>query len=205
MTIQTLSNVTIETIENYRNAANAAVKAYRLGSQRLIDAVNAGIEKNVYARTEEYAPNLTLTMNQFRGNVTEVIVKGVEGVTANTEKAITVSTTAATERVSKVAEYAAGIDNRIVVSGLDAAVRLSMPGAKAALAVSAKVAEGADALARAAGGKKPVAKTAARAKKAAATAKRTVVRKATSAKKATGKTVVSAKKKATRVKRQLAA
>ena len=93
MRIQTLSSVTIETIENYRHAANAAVKAYRIGSQRLIDAVNAGIEKSVYARTEEYAPNLTLTMNQFRGNVTEIIVKGVDGVTANTEKAITVSTT----------------------------------------------------------------------------------------------------------------
>ena len=185
MSIQTLSSVTIETIENYRNAANAAVKAYRVGSQRLIDAVNAGIEKSVYARTEEYAPNLTLTMNQFRGNVTEIIVKGVCGVTANTEKAITVSTTAAAERVSKVAEYAAGIDNRIVVSGLDAAVRLSMPGAKAALVVSAKVAEGADALSRAVA-RKPVKAAAGKAakavKKTAVRAQRTVARKATTVK-----------------------
>ena len=87
MSIQTLSSVTIETIENYRHAATAAVKAYRAGSQRLIDAVNAGLEKNVAARTEEYAPNLTLTLNQFRDNVTEVIVKGVDGVTSNTTKA----------------------------------------------------------------------------------------------------------------------
>lgn len=185
MTIQTLSNVTIETIENYRNAANAAVKAYRVGSQRLIDAVNAGLEKGVYARTEEYAPNLTLTMNQLRGNVTDIIVKGVDGVSANTERAITVSTTAAAERVSKVAEFAAGFDNRVVVSGLDAAVRLSMPGAKAALAVSAKVAERADALSRAVAGKpvKAAARKAAKAvEKKAVRAKRVVTRKASAAK-----------------------
>lgn len=181
MSIQTLSSVTIETIENYRHAATAAVQVYRTGSQRLIDAVNAGLEKNVYARTEEYAPNLTLTMNQFRGNVTEIIVKGVDGVSANTEKAIAASSSAAAERVSKVAEFAAAIDNRVVVSGLEAAVRLSMPGAKAALAVSAKVAEGADALSRRVVGapvEAAVRKAARPVKKAAASAKRAVVRKA---------------------------
>ena len=187
MTIQTLSNVTVKTIENYRNAAHAAVKAYQVGTLRLIEAVNAGLEKNVYARTEAVVPNLTETMNQLRGNVTDIIVKGVDGVSANTDKAIVASSTAAAKRVTKVAKLAAGIDNRIVVSGLEAAVRLSMPGAKAALVVSAKVAEGADALSRAVAGKpvkaaKPVKKTAVRAKRAVAVktraAKAPVARKA---------------------------
>ena len=202
MSIQTLSSVTIETIENYRNAANAAVKAYRIGSQRLIDAVNAGIEKSVYARTEEYAPNLTLTMNQLRGNVTEIIVKGVDGVSANTEKVIAASSTAATERVAKVAEFAAGIDNRVVVTGLEAAVRLSLPGAKAALAVSAKVAEGADALSRAVAGepvKAAVRKAVKPVKQTAVRAKRAVVRKATTAKAAVTRKAVAAKRGARKV------
>lgn len=204
MTVQTLSSVTLETIENYRQAATLAVDAYRAGSLRLIGAVNGGID-SVYSRTGKVAPQLTKTVAQLRGDLSDIIVKGVGEVAARSDKAIELSSTTVADGVSKVAAYAAKIDNAIVVNGLEAAVRFTLPGAQVARTVSAKVAEGADALARAAGGKKPVAKTAARAKKAAATAKRTVVRKATSAKKATGKAVVSAKKKATRVKRQLAA
>ena len=47
------------------------------------------------AAVPQDAPNLTLTMNQFRGNVTDIIVKGVDGVSANTEKAIAASSSAA--------------------------------------------------------------------------------------------------------------
>lgn len=197
MTIQTLSNVTVKTIENYRNAAHAAVKAYQVGTLRLIEAVNTGIEKNVYARTEAVVPNLTETMNQLRGNVTDIIVKGVDGVSANTDKAIVASSAAATERVAKVAKLAAGIDNRIVVSGLEAAVRLSMPGAKAALAVSAKVAEGADALSRAVAGKpvkaaQPVKKTAVRTKRASAAKTRAAAARKPAAKRSPRKAAAAA-------------
>ncbi len=191
MNIQTLSHVTLETIENYRNAATLAVDAYRAGSHRLIDAVNDGLEKNVYSRTGKVAPQLTNTLSQFRGGLSDIIVKGVDGVSTGTEKAIEVSSTTASKGVTKVAEFAAGIDNRIVVNGIEAAVRLSMPGAQAALAVSAKVAEGVDALSRAAAGKK--VKTA---KKAVVRAKRSVVRKATASKAAVRRKVAAAPRKA---------
>lgn len=211
MTAQTLSSVTLETIENYRNAAMFAVDAYRAGSLRLIDVVNSGID-SVYSRTGKVAPQLTKSVAQVRGDLSDIIVKGVGEVASRTDKVIEVSSETAIAGVGKVARFTAGIDNAIVANGLETAVRLSMPGAQVARTVSAKVAMGADALARAAGGKKIArAKPVVHAKKAAATAKRKVVRKAAAAKTAVTrkaaaprKAVAATKAKAVRVKRQAA-
>ena len=214
MNIHTLSNVTLETIENYRQAATLAVDAYRAGSHRLIDAVNEGLVNNVYSRTAKVAPQFTQTLSQVRGGLSDIIVKGVDGVSTGTGKAIEASSTAAVARVTQVADYAAGIENGMVVKGIDAAVRLSLPGAQAALTVSAKLAEGADALKRAAAGKKSpvgrvakaakaVKKVAVRAKRKATTVRATVSRKAAAAPRkvaaATKATVVRAKRKAAAV------
>jgi hypothetical protein len=210
MTVQTLSSVTLQTIENYRTAAIFAVDAYRLGSLRLIDAVNGGLVNSVYPRTSKLAPQLTKTVSQVRGDLSDIIVTGVGEVAARTDKAIKVSSDAMAGGVSKVAKYAATIDNPIVVNSLEAAVRISLPGAQVARTVSATVAEGADALARVASGKKTsVKKAAATAKRATTTAKRKVVRKAAATKTAVrkaaapSKAVAAAKKP--RAKRQAAA
>jgi hypothetical protein len=172
-----------------------AVDAYRAGSHRLIEAVNGSLEKNVYSRTGKVAPQLTNTLMQVRGGLTDIIVKGVDEMSLRSEKVIEVSSTTAAAQVAKVAEFAAGIDNRIVVNGIEAAVRLSMPGAQAALAVSAKVAEGADALSRAAGVKKAKARVVKTARKKAAGAKRAVVRKASSTKAAVTRKAAVTKRK----------
>jgi len=195
MKTQTLSNVTLQTIENYRNAATLAVDAYRVGSHRLINAVNEGLDKNLYSRTEKVAPQLTNTLSQFRGGLSDIIVKGVDGVSTGTEKAIEVSSSTATKGVTKVAEFAAGIDNRVAASGIEAVARFSLPGAQAALAVSAKVAEGADALSRVAGVKK-AARVVRTAKKKAVGAKRVVVRKATTTKAAVSRKAAAAPRRA---------
>ena len=47
MNNQTLNSVTLATIENYRHAANQAARAYQLGTQRLISALNGSLEKNI--------------------------------------------------------------------------------------------------------------------------------------------------------------
>lgn len=211
MTVQTLSSVTLETIENYRNAAMFAVDAYRAGSLRLIGAVNSGID-SVYTRTGKVAPQLTKTVAQLRGDLSDVIVKGVDEVASRSDKVIDASSEAAVVGVAKVARFAAGIDNAIVVNGLETAARLSMPGAQVARTVSAKVAESADALARAAGGKGAARQAAASAKKAATKAQRKVVGKAKSAQAAASrkpaaprKAVAATKAKAARATRKVTA
>ena len=188
MTVQTLSSVTLETIENYRQAATLAVDAYRAGSLRLIGAVNGGID-SVYSRTGKVAPQLTKTVAQLRGDLSDIIVKGVGEVASRTDKVIEASSETAVVGVTKVAKFSARIDNPIVANGLEAAVRLSLPGAQVARTVSAKVAVGADVLARVAAGKQAAVakKPAVRAK--AAAAKRKVARKAASAKTAARKAV----------------
>jgi len=159
MTTPTLSNLTLQTLDNYRTAANQAVVAYRLGSHRLVNVVNATLENSVYTRTAKLAPQTTRRIDGVRGNVSDVVVKGIDQVAERTGQAIEMGSTAAAAQVKKAARFAAGIDNDLVASGLQTAVRLSMPGAKVALAVSGKVAEGAHALAGAAGAR-PVRKAA---------------------------------------------
>ncbi len=196
MKTPSLSKVTLQTIENYRHAAALAVDAYRAGSLRLIDAVNEGLDKNVYSRAEKVAPQIAKPMKQYRSGLTDIIVKGVDGVSTGTEKVIEVSSSTAVKGVEQVADFAAGIDNSMVVSSLEAAVRLSMPGAKAALAVSAKVAEGAGKLSRVAAGKPvKVARAARAAKKPVVRAKRAVVRKATTTKAAVPRKAASVPRK----------
>lgn len=172
MTTQTLSHLTLQTLDNYRTAANQAVVAYRLGSHALVNVVNATLENSVYPRTAKLAPQATRRIDGVRGNMSDAVVKGIDQVAERTEQAIAMGSSAAASQVKKVARFAAGIDNDIVAGGLQAAVRLTMPGAKVALAVSGKVAEGASALAGAAGAR-PVRKAARKAvRKAAPLAKR---------------------------------
>ena len=191
MTTQTLSRVTLQTLENYRTAATQAVVAYRLGSHRLVGVVNGALENGVYPRTAKLAPGATERMNEVRGNVSEIVVKGIDQMAKRTEKAIDLGADTAAAQVAKVADFAAGIDNEYVVNGLQTAVRLSMPGAKLALVVSGKVAEGADALVEAAGGK-PVKKAMRRAGVVAKRKTAPVARKA----KATVKTAAKRTRKA---------
>jgi hypothetical protein len=168
MTTQTLSSVTLETLGNYRNAAARAVAAYHVGGKRLLGLVNGALQNSVYPRTAKIAPRATQRINEVRGNVSKIIVKGVDQVAQRTEQAIKFSSTAAAAQVSRLAHFAAGIDNEIVANGLHTASRLTLPGAKVALIVSSKIAQGANALANAAGAR-PLRRVA---RKAAPAAKR---------------------------------
>lgn len=173
MTAQTLSRVTLKTLENCRAAASQAVVAYRLGGHRLLGAVDGALQNKVYPRTAKVAPATTARLDSVRGNVSKIVVKGIDLMAARTEQAIALGANTAAEQVGKVAAFAAGIDNPLLANGLQAAARLTMPGAQLALAVSGKVGEGAKALATAAGAR-PVRKAV---RRAAAGAKRKVAPK----------------------------
>ncbi len=153
MNTPTFSHVTLQSLENYRTAASQAVVAYRVGSHRLVNAVNGALKNSVYPRTAKLAPRATDRMDEVRGNVTQIVVKGIDQVADQAEKAIEISSTAAATQFTKAADFAAGIDNPMVANGLQVAARVSLPGAKLALVMSSRVADGAQALAGAAGGR----------------------------------------------------
>ena len=162
MTTQALTHVTLETIENYRVAATQAVAAYRAGGQRLVDAVNGTVEAQLVPRTAKLAPRAAERMDEMRGSVNAIIVKGLDQLMQRTEAAIERGSDVAAAQLHKAAERAAEVENTLVSGGLDTAARLSLPVAKLARAVSGKVAEGAKALADVAGAH-PVKSTARRA------------------------------------------
>jgi hypothetical protein len=195
MNNQTLSRVTLQTLENYRTAASQAVVAYRLGSHRLVGAVNGALENAVYPRTAKLAPRATDRMNDVRGNVSDIVVKGIDQVAERTGKAIDIGADTAVAQVTKVADFAAGIDNAMVSGSLQTAARLTMPGAKVALAVSGKVVDGAQALATAVAGK-PVKAAARKAGARVQRAAKPVVRKAKAAKADVSPTLKSATRRA---------
>jgi hypothetical protein len=163
MTTQTLSRVTLQTLDNYRTAAAQTVVATQLGGKRLAGVLRGALQNRVYAPTSKLAQRATERLSEVRGNLTQIVVKGVDEVAQRTGQAIELSSTTAAAQVSKVAEFAAGIDNPLVASGLQTVARLTLPGAKVALALSSKVAQGANALAGAAGAR-PVHKAVRRAK-----------------------------------------
>lgn len=200
MTTQYLSHVTLETLENYRDAATQGVLAYRSGSRRLIGAVNGALERRVYPRTAKLAPRATEFMNDLRGNVTQIVIKGLEQSAERAATAIEFGAQTAGTQVNKLARYAAKIDNQAVANGLQTVARLTMPGAKVALAISGKVAAGAMALADAAGAR-PVRSAA---RKAVAAPRRVVKRAAQAAKAPLAqarRTGLAAKKAVTRAAR----
>jgi hypothetical protein len=214
MTIRTLSSVTLQTIKNYRHAAELSVQTYQTGSNRLIHALNNTLAKNVDSRAGRVAPKLTDRLVQVRGGLTDIMVKGVDNVSAGTEKVIELGSNTATKGVTQGAKFAAGIENLVAANGVEAVVRLSMPGAEVARALSEKIAVGAGKLSRAAAGKPVKAPRAVKSmQKTAVRAKRTVVRKATATKAAvtskagatSRKAVASTKATVARAQRKVAA
>ena len=200
MSAQYLSHVTLETLENYRTAAARSVVAYRSGGRRLIGVVNGALEHSVYPRTAKLAPRATEFMNDVRGNVTQIVIKGLDQSAKRAETAIEFGAKAAGTQVNKLARFAAKVENPVVADGLQTAARLTMPGAKVALAISGKVAAGAIALADAASAR-PVRSAA---RKAAVVPRRVAQRAAQAAKaplaqaRRTGRAVKKAVKRAAR-------
>jgi hypothetical protein len=146
-----LSHVTLETLENCRTAATQGVLAYRAGSHRLVGLVNGALARSVMPRTTQLAQQANALMSAMGGSVTQIVIKGLDQTAARAATAIELGTYAAGTQLNKLARFADKVDNAAVASGLQTVARWTMPGAKAALAISGTVAAGAVALANAAG------------------------------------------------------
>lgn len=149
MTKSTLRTVALETVANYRQVAEHAVGAYRASGHRLLAMMSRNLERG----TRRIAPTLAQALQQTTTKVGAVAAKGIDNVSARTERAIEIGSAGVTAQIDRVADLAQGIENRYVATGLEAVSRFSLTGAQAALTVSEKLAAGADALAQAVGGK----------------------------------------------------
>lgn len=165
MTRQTLRAVTLETVATATKAAERTVGAYRAGGHRLVAVIQQRVAAPTVARTQPYAPRLAAALHNTSSQAGSLADKGIDLVSDRTERAIGVASKGVAAQVRRVAQLAEGVDNRVIANGLDTAARITLPGVQAALALTERLADGADKLARSAAG----AKTA-RARKAVAKA-----------------------------------
>jgi hypothetical protein len=200
MSTQTLTRVTLDTLENYGRAATQAVTAYRLGSQRLAAAVDGAITQRVTPSFARIAPQAEARMGEARDQMFEIVRKGIDAIAARSESAIELGRKAAVAQVGRFSDLAKRVDTPALSNGLQAVARISLPGAKVALAVSGKVAEGAVKLADAVGGETPAKAV----RRAAGSAKRVARKAATPVRRASRKTVKTVTAKVRAAKRSAA-
>lgn len=175
MTTTSLRTVTLKTVANYRHAAERTLRAYRTGGQRLIAVVRQGVDRAALRGAEPYVPAFAAAIRRAGDNLGTLANQGLDAVSERTSRAIEAGADTMTSQVKRVADLAGGVDNKVLATGLQAAVRISLPGAQVALALSERVASGAEKLADVAGGAKSTKATKAAGKRRGAKADATDV------------------------------
>jgi hypothetical protein len=146
MTQASLRAVTLETVDNYRQVAEHAVDAYRASGHRLLSMMSRSVDRAASRGAERIAPRWAATLRKTSNKVTRVAAKGIDSVSAQTERVIELGSAGVSAQVSHVATLVEGIENRYIATGLQAAARISLTGAQAALTLSEKLVAGADKL-----------------------------------------------------------
>lgn len=144
MSQATLRDVTLKTVANYGHAAEQAIDTYRAGGQRLIAAMQQGVERATERGAGFLVPKFVAAVRQASKQFGTVAGKGLDAISWQTGRVVEFGKAGVTAQVERVASFTERFDNRIVVTGVEAAVRLSLPGAQAALKVSERVAANAD-------------------------------------------------------------
>lgn len=169
MTPTTLRAVTLKTVANYAHVAKRTLAAYRVGGQRLIAVVQRGLD-TAAARSPASLAGL---LRSASGRAGSVAGQGLTAVSQRAGQVIDLSSNGINRQLGRAAGWIEGVENTTVVNSLQAVARISMPGAQAALALSERVAAGADKLPG-----QPVRKAARRAKASVAVVAETTQRAA---------------------------
>lgn len=146
MTQTSLRDVTLETVDNYRQVAQHAVDAYRASGHRLLSMMSRSVDRAAARGAERIAPRWAAALRKTGSKVTGVAAKGIDTVSARTERVIELGSAGVSAQVSRVATLVEGIENRYIATGLQTAARMSLTGAQAALTLSEKLVAGADKL-----------------------------------------------------------
>ena len=141
-----LKTITLQTVANYRQVAEQAVGAYRASGHRLLKLMTRSVDRAATRGTDRVAPRVADALRRTSNNVADVAAKGIDTLSTQTQRAITRGSKTVSSQVSRVADLAQRVDNHYVVTGLQAAARMSLGSAQVALTLSQQLAEGADKL-----------------------------------------------------------
>jgi len=146
MTQTTLRAVTLETVANYRQVAEHAISAYRASGHRLLGVMSRNVDRVAQRGAERVAPRLSAALQRTSHKVAGVAAKSLDAISARSERAVEVGSVGVSERLGRVADLVAGIENRYIATGLQAAARISLTSARAALSLSETLMAGAERL-----------------------------------------------------------
>lgn len=146
MTQTSLRAVTLKTVDNYRQVAEHAVDAYRASGHRLLSIMSRSVDRAATRGAERIAPRWAAALRKTSSKVTGVAAKGIDSVSARTERVIEFGSAGVSAQVSRMATLVEGIENRYIATGLQAAARISLTGVQAALTLSERLVSGADKL-----------------------------------------------------------
>ncbi len=146
MTQATLRAVTLETLANYRQAAEHAISAYRASGHRLLAVMSRNVDRAAQRGADRMAPRLAAALRRSSDKVAGVAAKGIDALSARGERAVELGSTGVGQQLGRVADLVEGIENRYIATGLQAAARFSLTGARAALSLSESLVAGAEKL-----------------------------------------------------------
>ncbi len=152
MTQTTLRALSLETVANYRQAAEKTISAYRASGHRLLGLMNRNVERAARRGAERVAPKLAAALRRTSEQFAGAAAKGLDVLSARSEKMVGQGSAQISEGLGRVADLVEGIENRYLANGLQAAARFSLTGARAARSLSKTLATGADKLSAAAEG-----------------------------------------------------
>ena len=136
----TLQAVTLETLSTATQAVEHTVAAYRTGGHRLLSVIQQRLAAPTAKRTERFAPRLAAALRRTNASAQSMVTRGIDRFSTRTSAVIEATSQGMRGQVKRVARIAKAIDSPLLGKGIDAVVRLSMPGAKAALALTERVA-----------------------------------------------------------------
>lgn len=144
MSEATLRAMTLETVDNYRQVAEHAISAYRAGGHRLLGLMSRNVERATQRGAERLAPRLAAAVRRTSHKVTGAAAKGIDAVSARSEQVVEASSAGVGQQLGRVADFVEGLEIRYLAGGLQAAARVSLSSARAALSLSEKLMAGAE-------------------------------------------------------------
>jgi phage-related protein len=172
MASETLSSVVLEILENNLKTSKSFIESYRKGGMKIASRIESGWEQVVDKGASRLDKKIRTRLVDGGQKVTNFLSNRVAGVSDTAESAMDKVYDGATKAIEKVSSKVGGVDNKYASKYFDYVGKATLPGAKLALNLSNRLADGVDSLygkiaAKPATVRKSPAKRARSAKKAA--------------------------------------
>jgi hypothetical protein len=146
MTSEKVSSVVLDILENNRKTGKSIIESYRKGGIRLTHRIESGWEKVIDKGASRLDKKLRAKLVDGGHKLTGFWSKRVATVSDTAEKALDKVYDGATKAFESVKSKVEGVDNKYASQYFTYVGKAALPGAKLALDLSARLADGTDKL-----------------------------------------------------------